>query len=87
METNKHISDEELLRDIYNTREEMYAYSYLYKGFTVLSNLPETDPVDKKFFYGEAVKYFKRQNECLEFLRKLNSIKIQRCIGLPYGSF
>lgn len=85
MTTNKNITDEELLRDIENTRNEMYAYSYLHKGFTALSNLPEADDIDKKLFYNESVKYFKKQNECLEFLRMLNSMKIERGIGLPYG--
>ena len=77
--SNEHISNEQLLEDYKNTELEMEAYRNIGDGFTVLSTLPENGHL--KFLYREkARKYANLEEQCFDFLKKLDVIMEERGI-------
>ena len=69
------VSDDVLLEYIKNTRKEAKAYRDLWMANQALSELPENDP---NKFYLEINKYQELEKLCLEFLKKLESIRDDR---------
>lgn len=72
------VTDDELLKDIYNTELEVDAYHNLKQGFSVLSSLPE-NKASNRYAY-EHYKYMELENECRAFLDKLYRLKSDRGI-------
>jgi hypothetical protein len=72
------ISNEELLKDITNTKLELSAYVKLYQGFKILSELPENKGNNAREYYWEYQKYLNASDECNEFLVELKKLKLYR---------
>lgn len=72
------VSDDELLKDIYNTELEVDAYYNIKQGFSVLSSLPENKTSNRYAF--EYYRYMELENECRAFLDRLYRIKEDRGI-------
>lgn len=71
-----HVSDEQLLTDIHNTRDEREAYYHLRKGYLILSKLPENSGDGSHIFNSK--KYFQLQEECDKFLQFLENLAKER---------
>jgi hypothetical protein len=74
----KKVTDEQLLVDIANTKDEITAYEHLMKGYLILSNLPETDLLHSRAFVFESKKHETSWRGCKVFLEKLLTIKTTR---------
>jgi hypothetical protein len=77
--TTENISNEQLLKDINITEQELSAYDSLYKAFRILAHLPENVGSSMERVYNfEYEKYLNLANECNRFFNKLNDIKSER---------
>ena len=75
----EHISNEELLKDIFETEKESKAYSLLEQGYKLLMELPENQEVKILSRLGhEEKRYFENQKDCEVFLKDLYKIKSER---------
>jgi hypothetical protein len=72
------VSDETLLRDIKNTREELEAYHLLAKGHSILSTMPENTETQKQDHLHKKEMYEILMATCDGFLRELLTIKAVR---------
>ena len=72
------ISMYEILADIEFTKKELKAYSMLGEGFKILSELPENRGSSDRLYMVKSEKYWKSQDECNEFLRKLCNLRDKR---------
>lgn len=74
------VSNDELIKDIYNTKLELDAYRKIADGFLTLSGLPENQgSMSEKYFY-EYKKYNGIAIECNRFLNELIKMKTDRGI-------
>jgi hypothetical protein len=75
------VSNEQLLKDIENTKKEVDAYKKIRDGYLVLSQLPENSiQPNGKYYYAESHSCDILYNECSEFLEKLLNLKKERGI-------
>ena len=76
LEDNKHITDEEILIDFYNTEKEIKAYRDIRNGFLSLAELPEARPENN--YRWQASKYTNLYIECNEFFENLKEFASAR---------
>jgi hypothetical protein len=78
-EQSKTISNEQLLNDIRLTGLEIEAYQKLATGFIMLADLPENIQSGRSHLYiAEWRKYSRLESECVDALRKLHALKVER---------
>ena len=74
------VSNEQLLKDIENTIQEIEAYNFLRKGYEILARLPENEGGQSRRYYSEYDYYDNLYNKCLTFLNKLYALAEERGI-------
>lgn len=72
----ENVSNEELLRDIENTRKEAEAYDLIARGERILCTMPEN--AGDRFHHNRAITYEQNHIDCLRFLQQLEGIKKER---------
>jgi len=72
------VSNEQLLKDIENTIQEIEAYNFLRKGYEILARLPENQGSQSRIYYSKYSCYNSLQTDCSTFLEKLYILKEER---------